>query len=138
MRALALGLMALLLVAATPMQQLPGLTILMGETWIFRVAQGQPAAARRAKPDDKPAKGEIKVTLDRSDGAPILIVTNNSDEWYNYRAFISLKPGHKGNRTSVCTLRPGERPTVAEWDEPFPALRIADFSEAADGDIRCS
>jgi len=138
MRALALALIALLLAAAAPAQQLPGLTILMGETWIFRVEQGQPTGARRAKPDDRPGEGEIGMTLERGGGGVVLAVTNNSGEWYNYRAFISAKPGHKGNRTSVCTLMPGGRLNIERWPEPFPAIRIADFSEAADGDIRCS
>lgn len=118
-------------------QQLPGLTIMLGEAWIFRVEQGQPAGARAAKPDDKPGEGEIRVTLDRDQRGVMMVVTNNSGEWYNYRAFISAKAGHKGNRTSVCTLMPGERISVEMWPEPFPAIRIADFTEARDGELRC-
>lgn len=117
-------------------QALPGLTILMGETWIFHIENGQPAGARRAGPDEKPASGEFKATLDRSGGAT-MIVTNNSGEWYNYRAFITAKPGHKGNRTSVCTLMPGGRQVFENWPEPFAAIRIADFAEAPDGEMRC-
>lgn len=127
---------------ATAPQELPGLTILMGETWIFRIEKGQPAGARRAEPDAEPGKGEIKVTLSRDGGATMTVV-NNSGEWYNYRAFISLKPGHKGNRTSVCTLMDGGGimegggMVVESWPQPFPAIRIADFTEAPEGQMRC-
>jgi hypothetical protein len=117
-------------------QALPGLTIMMGETWIFHIENGQPAGARRAGADEKPGEGEIRVTLDRRGGATMTVI-NNSEEWYNYRAFISAKPGHKGNRTSVCTLGAGGWPMVEHWPEPFPAIRIADFTEAPDGRIRC-
>lgn len=116
-------------------QALPGLTVMMGETWIFHIDNGQPAGARRASPDEKPDSGEIKVTLDRGGGAT-MIVTNNSEDWYTYRAFISAKPGHKGNRTGMCTLAPG-RQSFESWPEPFPAIRLADFTEAPDGEIRC-
>ena len=122
-RALFAGLCALL-IAAAPAQELPGLTVLMGESWIFHIEKGQPAGARRAGSDDKPGEGEIKVTLSR-DGGATMIVTNNSGEWYDYRAFISAKPGHKGNRTSVYTLMDGGRMAVETWPEPFPPPRAA-------------
>jgi hypothetical protein len=122
---------------ATAPQALPGLTIMMGETWIFHIENGQPAGARRAKPDDEPVEGEIKVTLERSGNWVTMNVINNTDEWYDYRAFISAKPGHKGNRTSVCTLASGGFQAMESWPQPFPAIRIADFTEARDGRINC-
>ncbi|MEZ0244656.1 MAG: hypothetical protein ACAH11_14875 [Sphingomonas sp.] len=135
-RAMMIGICALFLAAAAPAgQALPGLTILTGETWIFHIENGQPAGARRASPDSEPASGEIKVSLLRERGVT-MIVTNKTEEHYAYRAFISVKPNHKGNRAEICSLMPGSV-TVETWPEGFPAIRLADFTETPDPNEPC-
>jgi hypothetical protein len=133
-RTLLLAICGLLLTAAAP-QALPGLTIMAGETWIFHLERGQPAGARKVNPDSEPAAGEIKVTLLREQGMT-MIVTNRTEDTYAYRAFISVKPDHKGNRAEVCALAPGQV-TVEHWTESFPAIRLADFHEGPDSDEPC-
>ncbi|NML07739.1 hypothetical protein [Sphingomonas sp. G-3-2-10] len=115
----------------------PGLVVRAGESWIFTVKDGLPADARPAARNDKPAKGEIFVTLEFEGGASVMAVTSNDEVWWNYRAFIVSKPGHKGNRTSVCTLMNGERTAIERWPGPVPAIRLADFSFASDRQLRC-
>lgn len=128
---------ALLLSAAAPQNAQPGLVIRAGESWIFTVKDGLPANPHRASGKDKPAKGEILATLEFEGNGSTLAVTSNDEVWWNYRAFIVAKPGHKGNRTSTCTLMNGERTAIEQWPEAVPAIRLADFTFASDGQIRC-
>ncbi|MDF7777584.1 hypothetical protein P1X14_20175 [Sphingomonas sp. AOB5] len=134
--------LALLLIAplaaaqdAAPQDQ-PGLIVRAGESWIFSIKDGQPADPRKVADDAKPAKGELMVTLDIA-GATVMTVANNDEGWWNYRAFIVVKPGHKGNRTSTCTLMNGGREAFEQWPEAIAAIRLADFTPAGDGDLRC-
>ncbi|MCW3847010.1 hypothetical protein OF829_07140 [Sphingomonas sp. LB-2] len=109
----------------------------MGETWFFHVENGQPAGARLATGSDDSARpGELIATLDHS-GMTMLSVTNGTPNWYDYTAFIVTKPGHKGNRTSVCTLMGGGRVAFESWPESFPAIRLTDFREVPAGQMRC-
>jgi hypothetical protein len=136
-----LGLCALGIVAGLPAaaqnDQLPGLTIRNGESWIFRVQDGQPVDARKADGKEEPAKGELRVTVSAM-GGTMMSVTNNSDIWYNYHAFITTKPGKKGTPTSVCTLMGGGRGAFESWPGgAIPAIRIADFTPADEGSMSC-
>ena len=114
-----------------------GLTIKSGDTWLFKVENGQPLGAHKVSADTAPAKGEIKVNLSASMGT-MMTVTNNTDHFYNYRAFMLGKPDAKGQRTSVCTLLSGGRSGFENWPEAIPYVRISDFVEAADGEMGCS
>ena len=112
-----------------------GLTVQAGESWIFRVENGQPADARKVDANAEPAKGELKVTLDHSMGTTML-VSNKTDHWYNYQAFATAEPGSKGVRTSVCTLGAGIS-AFENWPQPIPAIRITNFTETGEGAMVC-
>jgi hypothetical protein len=114
----------------------PGLTIAAGESWIFRVREGQPVDARKVDQAAEPAEGELKVTLSHSMGTT-MSVTNNDATWYNYRAFITSNPGRSGTPTSVCTLMGGGRGAFENWPQPLPAIRVTDFTPAAEGEMSC-
>lgn len=135
-RLMLLALAGLFLAAAAPQEAQPGLIVHMGETWFFHVENGQPAGARLAGKDDKARPGELIVSLE-GEGGTTMSVTNGSEIWYDYSAFIVTKPGHKGNRTSVCTLMGGGRSAFENWPEAIPAIRIADFREVPAGQMQC-
>lgn len=108
----------------------PGLFVGQGETWFFKIVDGQPANPRKGGENEKPGSDEIKVSLDGGN----MIVLNGTATPYNYQAFIAKKPSDKGNRTSVCTLMPGV--TVFEnWPGSLPGIRLANFSDAGEGMI---
>lgn len=105
----------------------PGLFVKQGETWFFKIKDGQPADARKGDEDDKPSSDEIRVSLDGGN----MIVLNGSSVAYNYQAFIAKKPNDKGNRTSVCTLLPGVT-AFENWPDKLPGIRLTNFSDAGD------
>ena len=133
------GLVGTTLLGALPATagEVAGLTIKSGETWLFRIENGQPAGAHKVSDKMRPAKGEIKVEVSASMGT-MMTVTNNTDHLYNYRAFMLGKPDAKGQRTSVCTLMSGGGSSFENWPETIPFLRVSDFVEAADGAMVCS
>ena len=105
----------------------PGLFVRQGETWFFKVTNGQPADARKGIAAAKPGAGEIRVTLNGG----MMAVLSGSQVSYNYQAFITGKASDKGKRTSVCTLMPGI--TVFEsWPDDLPGIRLANFEEASE------
>ena len=115
-----------------------GLVIRLGETWFFHIEHGQPTGFRRAGKDDKARPGELIAALDgEGRGGTTLSITNSGEAWYDYNAFIVTKPGHKGNRTSTCTLMGGGRSAFERWPDAIPAIRLADFREAPVGQMRC-
>lgn len=105
----------------------PGLFVAQGETWFFKIKDGQPADLRKGGEDEKPGTDEIRVSLDGGN----MLVLNGSSTAYNYQAFISKKPSDKGNRTSVCTLIPGAMMHEI-WPGNLPGIRLTNFSEASD------
>lgn len=129
---------ALALAAPVTAQEapLPGLTIRTGETWIFHVIGGQPVDARRANSGDTPGPGELMISISGRMGT-MMSITNNSDVWYDYSAFLTPKPGKKGIRTSVCTLMAGGRQSFENWPQAIPAVRVTDFTRATPGEMRC-
>ena len=105
----------------------PGLFVKQGETWFFKIKDGQPVDQRQGSEDDKPGSDEIRVSLDGGN----MIVLNGSPVAYNYQAFIAKKPSDKGNRTSVCTLIPGALMHEI-WPGKLPGIRLTNFTEAGD------
>lgn len=105
----------------------PGLFISPGETWAFKVVNGQPDEARKLLPDDKPTDGEIVASFS-PDGA-MLRLRNGTEGSFNYQAFIARNPQEKGKRTSVCTLIPNVA-MMESWPGGLPGLRLTNFSDA--------
>lgn len=103
----------------------PGLFVRQGETWFFKVTNGQPSHARKGDTVAKPGAGEIRVTLNGG----MMEVLSGSPVSYNYQAFITGKASDKGKRTSVCTLEPGVA-VFESWPDKLPGIRLANFEEA--------
>lgn len=123
---------ALLLVAAVPAQA-AGLTVKTGETFLFKVRNGEPAEARKVTASAKIPKGQIKVAVSALAGTA-MIVTNNSPIAYNFRA--ELMSGGKATVGRSCTLPPNARPTFEQWEQKAEAVRISAF-KLADANGRC-
>jgi hypothetical protein len=123
---------ALLLMASTPAQT-AGLTVPMGETWLFTIKNGQPAEARKVTPSAKIGKRQIKVAV-RPILGTAMTVTNNSPIAYTFRA--ELISGGKATVARSCTLPTNARPVFEQWQQKADAVRISDF-KVAGPDGRC-
>ena len=123
---------ALILIAAAPAQA-AGLTVHMGETWLFTIKDGEPAQARKVTPSAKIGKRQIKVSV-RPILGTAMTVTNNSPIAYTFRA--ELISGGKATVARSCTLPANARPVFEQWQQKADAVRISTFNVAtADG--RC-
>ena len=120
------------LLAATPVPAKP-LTVRMGETWIFTIANGQPAKARKANAHSSPGPGQMKVTLQPLMGTT-MTVTNNSEFDYSYRATLLL-PGGKTGAAKSCAVPANGRLAIEHWTQRLAAVRLSDFKPAPAGSL---
>jgi hypothetical protein len=124
------ALTALLLVAAPAAAKAPGLTVKAGETWQFSLFRGQPVKARKARPDAKPAPGEIQVTVRTMLGTTMTITSNNPTA-FTYRA--ELIGADKPIAARSCALPPDGRLSFESWPQTATAVRLSDFKVAPKG-----
>ena len=122
--------LAMLLIAASPVSA-KGLTVRMGETWIFAIDRGQPAHARKVAVTASPAPNQIKVSVQPMMGTT-MTVTNNSKFDYAYRAMLVM-PGGKGGASKVCVVPAHGRVAFEHWPKPVAAVRLSDFKPAPAG-----
>jgi hypothetical protein len=137
MRKLLLGLLALIAMslsgpAMAEKAPQPGLFVKPGESWAFKVVDGQPSEPRLLTNGEQSNQGEIMVRFS-ADGS-MLQVRSRAEGSYNYQAFIARKPDEKGKRTSVCTLIPGVM-AMESWPGGLPGIRLTNFTEAGEGMI---
>ena len=124
---------ALLLLAAATPAQAAGLIVKTGETWVFRIRNGEPAKARRVASSAKIPKGQIKVSVKPLMGTS-MVITNNSPIAYTFQA--ELLTGGKATVARSCTLPANARPAFEQWQDKAEAVRISGFKVAA-ADGRC-
>ena len=125
-----LALLAML--AASPVSANP-LTVRMGETWLFTVAKGQPAKARKVAAKAAPSPGEMKVTLSALMGTTMTI-SNNSKFDFAYRAALVLPGGRIGPAKS-CAVPANGRLAIEHWKQRVAAVRLSDFKPAPAGSL---
>ncbi len=125
-------LAALFLLAAAPAQA-AGLTLRLGETWLFTVKNGEPAQARKVPASAKIPKGQIKVSA-RSLLGTAMTITNNSPVAYSFKA--ELLASGKATVARACTLPANARPAFEQWEQKADAVRISKFT-IADANGRC-
>src|SRR6187455_342987 len=118
------SLACLALAAASPLVAKP-LTVRMGETWIFTVAHGQPAKARKADAKAAAKSGEMKVSLSALMGTTMTIA-NNSKHDYAYRATLVLSGGKAGPAKS-CAVPAHGKLAIEHWPQTVSAIRLSDF-----------
>lgn len=109
------------------------LTVAMGESWVFTVADGQPSGARKVRSDAKPAKGQLMVTV-RSMLGTSMLVTNNSRVSYTFSA--ELIRGGKASAARSCVLPANGKPMLEHWEQGADAVRIGNF-RASGTEGRC-
>ena len=90
-----------ILLAASPVSA-KGLTVRMGETWVFAIDRGQPARARKVAATASPSPNQIKVSVQPMMGTT-MTVTNNSKFDYAYRALLVM-PGGKQGASKACAV----------------------------------
>ena len=123
---------ALILLAAAPVAAKP-LTVRTGETWIFTVANGQPATARKVEAKTSPGPGEMKVSLSSMMGTTMTL-SNNSRFDYAYRATLIL-PGGKAGTSKSCAVPANGRLAMEHWKQRTTAVRLSDFRRAPAGSL---
>ena len=104
-----------------------------GETWVFAIAHGQPANARKAAPSITPGAGEIKVTVQPLMGTT-MTMTNNSKFDYAYRAMLILPNGKAGPAKS-CAVPANGRMAIEHWPNTVAAVRLSAFKPAPAGSL---
>ena len=124
-RMTALALLTLL--AAPAAAQSPGLTVKIGESWMFAISRGQPVRARRVKPTVKPPPGQVLVTLKAMMGTSLSITSNNRQS-FTYKA--ELIGADKPVPVRSCTLPANGRISFEHWPQKSDAVRISDFKVA--------
>ena len=110
------------------------LTVPAGTSWLFRIADGQPTAARRAGADSVPARGEIRVTARRMLGTTLTLL-NNSPTAYTFRATLVGADG-KAITGKSCVLPAGNRLAMESWPQVAVAVRISDFKPTKSANCR--
>lgn len=126
--------MALTLTSPAIARGTTGLTVPIGETWMFRVERGQPGHARKVTPTTRPRPGEIRLTL-RSMIGTTMTVISNSQRSYTYRATLIGAGGEEIGAKS-CALPPNNRLAFESWPQTAGAVRVSDFKVTRD-DAAC-
>lgn len=125
------ALFALLLLLAPVAAPAKPLVIAMNESWVFRLADGEPVKARKVALDTEPGKGEIKVTV-KSFLGTMLTAVNGTGRGWTFRA--ELLNGGKASPARTCTLPASRLPTMEQWQgKKAEAVRISRFRPAKDG-----
>ena len=109
------------------------LTVRAGESWIFKVNDGQPANAHKVQPVAKPGKGELMISV-RALFGTTMIVTNNSAVAYRFNA--ELVPARNMTALRTCSLPTGAKPIVEQWNQRADAVRVSNF-RATENEGRC-
>ncbi|QIL02000.1 hypothetical protein G7078_03835 [Sphingomonas sinipercae] len=107
------------------------LIVPVGESWVFKLKDGDPVHARRISSATGPKKGEIKVVTSKMLGT-MMTVTNNSPTSYTFKAeLIGAAPGKGAART--CTLPGGAKPALESWPVEAKAVRFSNFKPTRGG-----
>ena len=134
MMRLLLPLIALTLAAPATAKTGGGLTVAIGESWMFRIERGQPGHARKVTPTTRPRPGEIRLTL-RSMIGTTMTVISNSPRSYTYRATL-IGVGGKEIAAKSCALPADSRFAFESWPQSASAVRVSDFKVTRD-DAAC-
>ena len=126
MRLLATSLLLTAVLTASPALA-QGLTVRTGETWSFRIANGQPVKARKVAAQSRPKSGEVVVTVRSMMGTTMTIISNNRQA-YTYKA--ELIGAEKAVATRSCTLPANARMSFENWPQTAKAVRLSKFKVA--------
>ena len=105
-----------------------------GESWLFRIANGQPIAARLVAPNATPARGEIRLSVKRMLGTTVTML-NNSPQAYTYRATLVGADG-KTIVAKSCVLPAHNRLAMESWPQVAVAVRVDSFKPTRETNCR--
>ena len=126
---LAFRLAAALILAAFPaVASASGITVKMGESWLFALERGRPVKARKAPPTAIPAPGQVLVVLRPMFGST-MSVFGNLPTATAFRATLILSDGSRG-AVRACSLPAGRMTVVENWPKPVAAIRLDRFKQA--------
>ena len=103
------------------------LTVKTGETWAFRIANGQPVKARKVPAQSNPRGGEVVVTV-RSMMGTTMTITSNNRKAHTYKA--ELLGANKAVPTRSCSLPANGRLSFENWPQTAKAVRLSNFKVA--------
>jgi hypothetical protein len=126
-------LLGTVMLAIASIAQADPLIVRAGESWVFKVRDGQPAAPHKVGATAKPAKGEVMVSV-RSLFGTLLIITNNSSNTYSFNA--ELFPAKNLTAVRTCAVPAGGKPALEQWEQKAQAVRISNFRSAGN-ENRC-
>jgi len=106
------------------------LSVKPGESWAFRLADGDPVKAHKVSASAKPAKGEIVVSV-RAFLGTMMTAVNGTGRGYRFKA--ELVSGGKANAARACTLPASSGPIIEQWAGKADAVRISRFVPAKGG-----
>jgi len=107
------------------------LSVKPGESWAFRLADGDPVKAHKVSASAKPAKGEIMVSV-RTFLGTMMTALNGTGRGYRFKA--ELVSAGKVSAARVCTLPASGDPIIEQWSgKPADAVRISRFVPAKGG-----
>jgi len=124
--------LALVLLTGAPVAA-KGLTVRMGETWVFSIDRGEPVRARKVAAATAPAPSQIKVSVQPMMGTT-MTVTNNSKYDFAYRALLVM-PGGKTGASKSCAVPANGRLAIEHWPKPVAAVRLSNFKPAPAGSL---
>ncbi|MGI8932401.1 MAG: hypothetical protein ACR2FK_08500 [Sphingomicrobium sp.] len=126
-------LAALVLASPATARSGNGLTVSIGETWIFRIDRGQPAHARKVASTVQPRSGEIRLILRSMMGTTMTLISN-SPRSYTYRATL-IGAGGKEITAKSCALPSDNRLAFESWPQTANAVRVSDFKVTRDDTV---
>jgi hypothetical protein len=107
------------------------LNVRPGESWMFRISNGEPVQSRRVTADRKPAVGEVKVTMLTALGTSLTLSSNNR-VGYTFRAELLGVPANTKQAVRTCTLPAGAKPVLEYWPVKAAMVRISRFEQTAE------
>ena len=111
------------------------LTVQPGESWLFRIANGQPVAAQRVRPNAAPAPGEIKLDREAHAGDDA-----DADQQQPRRLHLSrdARSAATARRSSprAASSRRNNRLAMESWPQVAVAVRVSDFKPTRDANCR--
>ena len=129
---LAFRLAAALIFAALPaVASASGITVKMGESWLFALDRGRPVNAHRSPPTAIPAPGQILVVLRPMFGST-MSVFGNLPAATDFRATLIHSDGSRG-AVRACSLPAGRMTVVENWAKPVAAIHLDRFKPAPVG-----
>lgn len=133
----ALGLSDQSMASGKLSEGLSGVTLLPGDTRIFKLEKGHPIFVREANENEEPDVGELKARFFRNENGMFLVIENHTHQFLNYHADLRRKLASSEESTSVCTILNEGRLAFEHWPYDIASIRIDDFAPDPKEQVIC-